>query len=207
MQRLVLDVRTAAQSRSSLLITGERDEALLIARLAHEVGATHCTASRFVVVDPQVLSESLAQFSIPSSSRESRARQYRASEARWTLCVGDVDQLTPSAQERLLSFLDVVCASESALHPWVIATTTENLAERVKSKDFLKDLFYRLNVVHVLLSAAPVGSPSSLDYLISEVGERAGGEPTQLSFHRLQELLASDRLHASAQLYQLLASV
>ncbi len=57
LQRLDLDVRAAAQSRSSLLINGERDEALLVARLAHEVGVTYCTTSYFVVVGPGVLSE------------------------------------------------------------------------------------------------------------------------------------------------------
>ena len=105
-------------------------------------------------------------------------------------------------------FLDVVCVSEGALcAPWVIAAATTALETRVANKSFLGDLFYRLNVVHVLLSAARAGSPSSLDYLTNEVGKRTGGDHTQLSLHGLQELLASDRLHDSAQLQRLLAPV
>ncbi len=208
LRQLDLDVGAAARSRSSLLITGERDEALLIARLAHEVGATHGTASHFVLVNPEMLSESLAQFSNASSGHERRERQHTASEERWTLCVEDVDQLPPFGQEQLMRFLDVVHASEGALHGlWVIATATANLETHVASKDFLPDLFYRLNVVHVLLSAARAGSPSVLDYLTTEAGKRTGGDPTQFSPHRLHELLASDRLHDSAQLQPLLASV
>ena len=205
---LDLDVRAAAQSRSSLLINGERDEALLVARLAHEVGVTYCTTSHFVVVGPDVLSEGLSHFPMASSSPERRGRQSRASEERWTLCVEDIDQLPPLGQERLMGFLDVVCASEGALHAvWVIATATTTLETRVASKDFLRELYYRLNVVHVLLSNARTASPSALNYLTTEVGKRTEGDPTQLSPHRLQELLASERLHDAAQLQPLLASV
>ena len=107
-----------------------------------------------------------------------------------------------------MCFLDVVCASEGAPHAlWVIPTTTTNLETRVASKDFLLNLYYRLNVVHVLLSDARTASPSALDYLTTEAAKRTGGDPTQLSPHRLHELLASDRLHDSAQLQPLLASV
>ncbi len=208
LQRLDLDVRAAAQSRSSLLINGERDEALLVARLAHELGVTYCTTSHFVVVGPDVLSEGLSHFPMASSSQERRGRQSRASEERWTLCVEDVDQLPPLGQKRLMGFLDVVCASEGALHAlWVIATATTTLETRVASKDFLRELYYRLNVVHILLSDARTASPSALDCLTTEVGKRTEGGPTQLSPHRLHELLASERLHDPAQLQPLLTSV
>ena len=202
-----LDIGTAARSRAALLITGERDEALLVARLAHEVGVTYCTTSHFVVVGPDVLSEGLSHFPM-ASSQERRGRQSRASEERWTLCVEDIDQLPPFGQERLMGFLDVVWASDGAPHAlWVIATATTTLETSVASKDFLPDLYYRLNVVHVLLSDARTASPSALDYLTTEVGKRTGGDPTQLSPHRLHELLASERLHDPAQLRPLLTSV
>ncbi len=206
---LVLDVLAAAQSRSPLLITGERNEALLVARLAHEVAASNSTASHFVVVNPEVLSENLAQSSATLSSQEHRGRPSRARDARWTLCVEDVDQLTLSAQELLVNFLDAVCVSEGIPNaPRLIATATTNLGTRVASKDFLPDLFYRLNVVHVLLSPARAGSLSSLDYSVTEdVAKRSGKDPALLSIQRLRELLASDRLRAAAQLQPLLASV
>jgi DNA-binding NtrC family response regulator len=206
---LVLDVLAAAQTRSPLLITGERNEALLVARLVHEVVTSDFMASHFVVVDPEVLSENLTQFSVASSSQERRGRPSRASEERWTLCVEDVDQLTLSAQELLVNFLDAVCVSEGIPNaPRLIATATTNLGTRVASNDFLPDLFYRLNVVHVLLSPARAGSLSSLDYSVTEEGaKRTGKDPALLSIQRLRELLASDRLRAAAQLQPLLASV
>ena len=210
-RELGIDVLTAAQSRSPLLITGDRDAARLIARLAQEVGETYNRSSRFVVVNPDVLSESLAQLSADSLGHGRGGDERGASQEHWTLCIEDVDQLTPSAQALLLRFLDVVCAPDRPPGTlWVIATAAADLRDRVGSEDFLEDLFYRLNVLHLVLSSARAGTeelPSSLDCLTSELAkDRAVGSP-RLSVQRLHELLASDLPVDAARLQPLLASV
>ena len=68
--QLSVDVRAGAQSRSPLLITGERDTTRRVARLAQRVSETFDSASRFAVVNPDVLSESLAQFLWPRSATD-----------------------------------------------------------------------------------------------------------------------------------------
>ena len=92
----------------------------------------------------------------------------------------------------------------------MIATAKADLSERVAHDDFRRDLFYRLNVLHLALPPARPGFalvPSLLDCLTSELANGWGAESPRLSVHHPGELLASDLLVDAAQLRPLLASV
>ena len=210
-RQLGIDVRTAARSRSPLLITGDRDAARLIARLAQEVGETLNRSSRFVVVNPDVLSVSLAQLSADSLGHGHGGRDRGASQEHWTLCIEDVDQLTSSAQTLLLRFLDVVCDPKRPPDTlWVISTAAADLRDRLGSEDFLEDLFYRLNVLHLVLPSARAGTedlPSSLDCLTGELAKGMAVDSDRFSVQRLHELLASNLPVDAAQLQPFFASV
>jgi DNA-binding NtrC family response regulator len=77
----------------------------------------------------------------------------------------------------------------------VIAATNRNLLERMTSKDFREDLFYRLNVVHVNippLRARREDIPVFLQYFLRTYAERHGVPPPELAPDALALLVAYD---------------
>jgi DNA-binding NtrC family response regulator len=63
-----------------------------------------------------------------------------------------VEEFTPDAQEMLMYFLDVTQGAEAGdPQARVVATTNENLPDRLTAELFRADLFYRLNLVHLTM--------------------------------------------------------
>lgn len=158
LKQLSLDVRAAVRSEASLLISGERGVTRLVARLVHERSLWGAAGSRFVGCRHADLLDGLASFAaqpFPSLSQTPEAQQ---DAERWTLYIEDVDQLTLAAQESLLYFLDVVNALDSFRRAGrtsrtvrVIAATTSDLSDRAARETLRLDLFYRLNVIYLVL--------------------------------------------------------
>jgi DNA-binding NtrC family response regulator len=77
----------------------------------------------------------------------------------------------------------------------VIAATNRNLLERMASKDFREDLYYRLNVVHVNvppLRARREDIPVFLQYFLRAYAERHGVPPPEVAPDALALLVAYD---------------
>ena len=168
LKQLSLDVRAAVRSEAPLLISGERDVGRLVARLVHERSQCGSAGQHFVVASHAALSENLASFITKPFPSRSQTREARQGEERWTLYVEDVDKLTLAAQELLLCFLNVVHASDSATGAGrrsravrVIAATTSDPTDRAARETFRWDLFYRLNVIHLILPQVSSSSAST----------------------------------------------
>ena len=132
----------------------------------------------------------------------------------WTLCVEDVEQLTLAAQDLLLRFLDVTSAPDPLRtvdrdRPTVrlITTTTKDLYACAGHEAFRWNLFYRLNVIHLIVPPSRDchdDRTSVTEYLLGETARIEGAR--QLTAHDLNEGVASDWSSDSGDLQSLLAS-
>jgi DNA-binding NtrC family response regulator len=136
------DVATAARAGGCVLLTGPLGLALAAARRIHDESERR--EGPFTIVDcagpPTAVTEQLVQaFGDPMS--ETRP----ITPAAGTLYIKDVGAL-PRVAQRLVAGL--------LAHPGrsrLIASTREPLVERVLAGDFDDCLFYRLNIVHMVL--------------------------------------------------------
>ncbi len=140
------------ESDAPVLITGHRDVGRLVARALHD-RATRNRGVEFVDVPHDALYEKLASLTAGTLS----SADWAGEGTRCTLFVGEIDQLSPPAQEMLHYFLDVAYAAgaspegTSAPAVRVVTATSDALSERVAAGLFRADLYYRLNVVHLAM--------------------------------------------------------
>ena len=134
------DIDCAARAGITILISGGRDTATATARQVHDRRAAR---SEFVVVD-------CGRHEAPWR-RLAEALRERSSSGR-TVFLPDVDRLTQSQQSLVASCLRSGAARTTTgetVH--IIASTSVDLFSRVRAGEFDKDLFYRLNTVHILV--------------------------------------------------------
>lgn len=157
--REILDaLATVAESNSNVLIYGERGvgKALLAKSIHSNSSRKH---QPYVRVNcsrqsPRTLEEEL--FGYERSANGPLTGRLELSQGG-TLFLADIENLPYEMQVKLLQGLeDGECVRDEStdsarLDVRLIAATTENLREKVKSGEFREDLFYRLNVVPLFL--------------------------------------------------------
>ena len=139
----------AARHSVTLLITaGSRQMVDIVARRIH--------SSQFTGVAPFV---GLRAGSFPCDAEQLRMHLLKPihAAAGGSLLIRDVEEMSSAAQRTFASIL-----SERSLgHPAavrLIAGTTVSLLERVNAGYFLEELFYRLNLIHLVI--APDETPT-----------------------------------------------
>ncbi len=135
------DISCAARTGVAVLISGRREVAIATARQVHD---RQPKRSAFVVVDggrnDGTLSRRLAE-----ALRE-------PSPGGRTVFLPDVDRLNRSQQSLLASYLHraaVKLRNEETVR--IIASTDVDLFDRVNAGAFDRDLFYRLNTIHIVV--------------------------------------------------------
>jgi DNA-binding NtrC family response regulator len=158
----------AVQAASSVLLTGEHGVGKsLIARLIHDQGAR--AGGPFVVASCANLPDDVredrifgAQYGKRSSAGVSGG--WLESAHGGTLLLDEAGELAVATQEVLLRFLDTGQQQRvpphrqpdrriPPLNVQLIAATHRNLFDEMKRGRFLERLYYRLNVVHILIPA------------------------------------------------------
>jgi DNA-binding NtrC family response regulator len=193
-----------ARTDATVLICGETGSGKeLIARAIHYQGARR--SKPFIPVNCGALPDHLFENELFGHNKgaftdASSAEQGLVAEAEGgTLFLDEVDALSPSAQIKLLRFLQngeyrPLGSPRSILADVrVIAATNSDLNEKVQLKNFRVDLFYRLNVLSIELPALRERDTDVL-YLAEHF----------LDFYRNQEGAA--RLHLSDAARQKLCS-
>jgi hypothetical protein len=133
------DILLAVRSKLAVLITAPPDEALDIARaIAEQRGAS----DDLVICDFGAHRGSLAD--------EAPTRRPRI------LLLREVHDLTPRQQARLMEMMDEQRDVEGA--PRIIASSSVSLFDCVRRGSFDERLFYRLNTIHLAMSAAEPAS-------------------------------------------------
>jgi transcriptional regulator with PAS, ATPase and Fis domain len=156
------EIECASRSDAKVLISGETGVGKdVVARLIHQRSRR---AGSFVTINCAGVPDSLLESELFGHVRGSFTGAYRDRRG-WldqaqdgTIFMDEIGEMSLRMQALLLRFLENgeiqrVGADrvQAAGNVRVIAATNRNLVERVADKSFREDLYYRLNVIHVVV--------------------------------------------------------
>ena len=155
-------VEQAARSEATILLVGESGTGKeLLARHIHATSSR--AAAPFVAVNCAALPEALLETELFGHERGAFTGATQRHEGRFerarhgTLLLDEVGEMAPAVQVRLLRVLqegqiERVGGTETIdVDVRVIAATHRNLEEEVRTGRFREDLYYRLNVIQVVV--------------------------------------------------------
>lgn len=160
MRRLLTMVRKVADTRASVLITGESGvgkeviaDALhaLSSRHDHACIKVHCAALSETLLESELFGHEKGAFTGADSLHKGRFELAHGG----TIFLDEIGEINQSVQIKLLRVLqekqfERVGGSQTIeVDVRVIAATNRNLEEEVKAGRFREDLYYRLNVIHL----------------------------------------------------------
>jgi DNA-binding NtrC family response regulator len=207
MRAIDAEIEYAARSDAKVLITGESGVGKeVIARLVHQRSRRAHTP--LVTVNCAGIPDSLLESALFGHVKGSFTGAYRdrlgllEMAHQGTIFLDEIGEMSLRMQALLLRFLENgeiqrVGADrvQSRVNVRVIAATNRNLLERIGSKDFREDLYYRLNVIHITippLRARREDIPAFLDYFLRSYAERHGVPPPELEPEAIAHLVAYD---------------
>jgi DNA-binding NtrC family response regulator len=170
--------KTASQSFDSVMIQGERATGKqLVARHIHTQGSRN--SQPFVVLRCDSLSDANAMRELLGNENSAG---FFESASTGTLCLVDVEELPPVAQQLLLEALDTGVAKREdgvavALKAAVISCASEQLQRTITQGDFRQDLMHKLTgfVIHTRpLREHPEDVPLLLTYYVDRLVEQDG---------------------------------
>jgi two-component system, NtrC family, response regulator HydG len=162
MQKVYRTARQVAGSRTTLLITGESGTGKgELARAVHALGpraegpfvALHCAALAESLLESELFGHERGAFTGADKKRLGRFELANGG----TLFLDEVGEIPALTQVKLLqvlqerSFVRVGGGKPISVDVRVIAATNRDLAADVRAGRFREDLYYRLNVVHVVM--------------------------------------------------------
>ncbi len=203
----VLDlVRSAAPSRTSVLITGESGTGKeLIARSIHQHSPRK--DQPFVVLNCAALSEGVLESELFGHEKGAFSGALQTRKGRFeladggTLFIDELAEMSPAAQVKLLRVLQeheferVGGNRTIRSDARIVAATNKNLEQEVRSGNFREDLYYRLNVINIHLP--PLRERRSdiealAGFFLQQYNRQAGKNISSLAPRTLQCLLAHD---------------
>ena len=162
MNRLFTRIEKAAPTNATLLITGESGTGKeLAARAIHQLSKRG--TSIFLPVNCAAIPESLAEAELFGSEKGSYTGANKTRFGKFesadngTLFLDEIGELPLILQSKLLRFLQegtitrVGSNTEIKLNVRILAATNRDLLEEVKGNRFREDLYYRLNVIPVVI--------------------------------------------------------
>lgn len=151
------EVTTSAASEAPVLISSDDSvDARALGAWIHALSPRR--TGRLIMLDAHAL-EPDVRFEDFESARE-RSAIFRAADrlTEGTLLLTNLEAMPLGTQTRLCRFLD---RRATSLHPTlrVVATTDRLVHERVRSGQIREELFYRLNVIHIVLRESMTSAP------------------------------------------------
>ena len=184
------EIARVAQSDAKVLITGESGTGKeLVARQIHMLGAR--SHRPFVPVNCAGLTETLLESELFGYMKGSFTGAHRDRPGKLetadqgSIFLDEIGEMTPRMQGLLLRFLETGELQkvgsdriDRVVNVRVIAATNRNLAEMVGKGEFREDLFYRINVIHVMtppLRSRREDIPLLVDHFLARFAARANG--------------------------------
>ena len=162
MQEIFIAISKAASTSATVLITGESGTGKELTARAIHYGSTRSSAP-FVPVNCGSIPETLLESELFghvkgafTGATESRAGFFHAADGG-TIFLDEVSDMSLAMQVKLLRVLQdkEVCMVGSSrmrkVDVRILAATNKSLHELVKKQSFREDLFYRLNVITILM--------------------------------------------------------
>ncbi|MFP8881578.1 MAG: sigma-54 dependent transcriptional regulator [Myxococcota bacterium] len=159
-KRLDRDIREAAATSSSVLLTGETGTGKsLAARMIHELSdrraepmiEVNCGVLAGSVIESELFGHERGAFTGASGARAGRFETAGAG----TILLDEIGELDAATQVKLLRVLEdrvferVGGSRPRQMHARVIAATNRDLDADISAERFRMDLFYRLNVLQI----------------------------------------------------------
>ena len=164
MQQVFDAIKQIAPARSTVLLTGESGTGKeLAARALHQISnrsdkpfvAVHCAALSRSLLESELFGAEKGAF---TGAMERRIGRFEAADGG-TIFLDEIAEIDPSVQVVLLRILETreferVGGSESIeVDVRLVAATNRDLKEMVDKGEFREDLYYRLDVLHILMPA------------------------------------------------------
>ncbi|MGE5362205.1 MAG: sigma-54 interaction domain-containing protein [Bacteroidales bacterium] len=157
------EMQFAARSDAKVLITGESGVGKeVVARLIHQQSVRH--AAPLVTINCAGLPDTLLESELFGHVRGSFTGAYRdrpgllETADRGTVFMDEVGEMSIRMQALLLRFLESgevqrvgSDRTQGRVDVRVIAATNRNLVDRIASREFREDLYYRLNVIQLYI--------------------------------------------------------
>lgn len=192
------DTRLAEQSDAEVLITGEPGVGKhALALLIH----SHSTRQRgaFHAIDIAGLPEIVVHNHVFGQNDISDDHGLVRAARRGTLFIDNVDSLTPTLQSRLSRVLEVEdsLSDGSSEDDWdaydvrIIAGAAPTLYDQVREGRFRDELFYRINVIHLVvppLRERIDDLPAHLHDIMTAYAQNEGIEPPDVSDEALSHM-------------------
>jgi DNA-binding NtrC family response regulator len=201
---LIEKVRLVAPSKATILVEGESGTGKeLIAQALHQAGsrargpfiAVHCAALSENLLESELFGHERGAF---TGATERRIGRFESADGG-TLFLDEIGEISQSTQVKLLRFLEtrtierVGGTKPIQLDVRLVAATNRNLERMVADGKFREDLFFRLNVVRLLmppLRDRPDDIPLLLAHYLKYFARENGTPPPNLEPGALRTLCA-----------------
>src|SRR5688572_21970876 len=203
--KAVIDkMRLVAASRATILIEGESGTGKeLIAQAIHQSSprargpfvAVHCAALSENLLESELFGHERGSF---TGATERRIGRFESADGG-TLFLDEIGEISQSTQVKLLRFLETKAIERVGgskpleLDVRLVAATNRNLEQLVREGKFREDLFFRLNVVRLLmppLRERAEDIPLLLAHFIKLFSEENGVPPLTIEPGALRTLQA-----------------
>ncbi len=197
-------VELAAKSTSKVLITGESGAGKeLVARLLHELSARkempfveiNCAAIPQELIESELFGHEKGSF---TGAQEGRKGKFELAGGG-SLFLDEVGDMSLATQAKVLraietqEFQRVGGSRKIRVDVRVIAATNKDLSREVKSGSFREDLYYRLNVIPIVvppLRDHREDIPALVDYFLKSIAADYGRAPKGISPEAVRRLSA-----------------
>jgi DNA-binding NtrC family response regulator len=198
-------VERVAPTPATVLIEGQTGTGKeLIARLLHERSGrrgpfipVNCGAIPSELMETELFGHAKGAFTGAHQQRDGLFVAARGG----TLFLDEISEMRSDLQVKLLRALEesrirpVGADREVAIDVRIVASAQPGLREQVQERRFREDLYYRLNVVHILLPnlrERPDDIPVLLEHFMQRVADEFGMTPVALDAAQLADLCAKD---------------
>ncbi len=202
MRELKAQVEMAAKSASKVLITGESGSGKeLVARLLHELSPRalmpfielNCAAIPQELIESELFGHEKGAF---TGAQEARKGKFELAD-RGSLFLDEVGDMSLPTQAKVLraietqEFQRVGGSKTLRVDVRLIAATNKDLAREVKQGSFREDLYYRLNVIPLVvppLRAHREDIPELAEYFLRQLASEYGRPAKKLTKEALKRL-------------------